>query len=218
MKNWFLNKKLRKLLEEYQHGFYRELEKEYDEFCDALSPDLRGKSNYPWLLWRGFNESNNQYDGDWQFCKSVEEAKEYFERKKEVALAEMERMKSDTIKFWKKCCENKEKLNALVDNCPLFIKISQLDGTCPPEYKMCYEFKNPSNGVYYLYTFGTKNQCGGTIRIDYTRDSVEKMTEEEFENHYIIGRMKCSNFTDEQEAIDYDNKIRRLFHGQREII
>jgi len=207
------------MFNDYYENFYRNLDDEYDKFCDALSPEFRQRSGYPWWHWREFNQNNNpHFNHSWQLCKSVEECKEYFARKKEVALVELERLKSDTLKFWKKCGENKEKLDALVDKCPLFIKMYPLDGDCPPEYKMCYEFKKRSEGNYELYVFGTGRQDGTVLSIDCTRYAVEQMTEDEFENHYIMGRMKVSNFTDEQEAIDYDNKLRRLFHGQREII
>lgn len=120
--------------------------------------------------------------------------------------------------YGKRVNDNKDKLNNLYEKgMPLFLKFTNLYRNTVM-YAMCYEFKRYENGKYKAYVFTDTGEAGKVNEFGYWDYAVEPMTEEEFEQYYIIGRMGLMNFSSESEAIDYDNYLRRLFHGQREVI
>lgn len=123
--------------------------------------------------------------------------------------------------YWNKVIKNKENLsNMYKEGAPLFITLSPLWGGRKKRYAMCYEFKKnvEHEGLYSAYIFAQDTEEGMVFDIDPRDFSISKMTEEEFEDNYIMGRMEVTKFYFEDEAIEYDNSIRRLFHGQRDVI
>jgi hypothetical protein len=120
--------------------------------------------------------------------------------------------------YGKKVNENKGKLNNFYKNgMPLFLKFTSLYRNTVM-YAMCYEIKQYEDGSYKAYIFSDGEGKGKVIEFCYWDYSIEPMTENEFEQFYIMGRMKVSTHYCEEDAIEYDNYLRRLFHGQREII
>jgi hypothetical protein len=120
--------------------------------------------------------------------------------------------------YGKKVNENKGKLNNFYKNgMPLFLKFTSLYRNTVM-YAMCYEIKQYEDGSYKAYIFSDGEGKGKVIEFCYWDYSIEPMTETEFEQFYIIGRMGVSTHYCEEDAIEYDNYLRRLFHGQREII
>lgn len=120
--------------------------------------------------------------------------------------------------YGKRVNDNKDKLNNLYEKgMPLFLKFTNLYRNTVM-YAMCYEFKRYENGKYKAYVFTDTDEAGKVNEFGYWDYAVEPMTEEEFEQYYIVGRLATRSFWDEEEAIEYDNYLRRLFHGQREVI
>lgn len=120
--------------------------------------------------------------------------------------------------YGQKVNENKDKLNNLYKKgMPLFLKFTSLYRNTFM-YVMCYEIKQYEDGSYKAYIFSDSEAKGKVIKFCYWDYSIEPMTENEFEQFYIMGRMKVSTHYCEEDAIEYDNYLRRLFHGQREII
>lgn len=120
--------------------------------------------------------------------------------------------------FWEKAKANKEELNSIFEGgLPLFITLTSLRSDAKT-YAMCYEIKKYDNGEFQAYLFTGDREEGHLNTFTYLDYKIEPMTEEEFEQYYIMQRMGNTNFSTESEAINYDNEVRRLFHGQREII
>ena len=142
----------------------------------------------------------------------------------EERISRVEEIKTDFMAelptYYRKATENKVKLEKLYrDGVPMFIKMTKL---CPlfndkVTYAMCYEYKRYDNGKYKAYVFTDTETDGKVIEFEYWDYSVEEMTEDEFELYYIIGRLNVVSYRTEEEAIEYDNYVRRLFHGQRKI-
>lgn len=85
-------------------------------------------------------------------------------------------------------------------------------------YCFCYEFKKTDNRwVYLANVVDTETAKAYNTKIDLRYASVRAMTEEEFENEYIIRRVGLMDNMTEPEIVNYDNEVRRLFHGQREV-
>ena len=125
--------------------------------------------------------------------------------------------KKELDAYGQKVNENKDKLNNLYKKgMPLFLKFTSLYRNTVM-YAMCYEIKQYEDGSYKAYIFSDSQDEGKVIEFWYWDYSIEPMTEEEFEQYYIIGRMGAESFYCEESAIEYDNYLRRLFHGQREI-
>ena len=139
------------------------------------------------------------------------------ERKNEINEVRDE-CKERIAKYWIEAGKNKENLQKFYDNgVPLFVKFTNLgDGFIT--YAMCYEMKQYEDGYYSAYIFGSNEKNGHILNFNHYDYSVEQMTEEEFEKDYIMGRLAYSDFDNEKDAVEYDNYLRRLFHGQREII
>lgn len=117
--------------------------------------------------------------------------------------------------YWKRATENKEKLEKMLsDGVPLFITITDMHNKDYKLYALCYEFKKVKDGNYKAYVFTNERESGYIEEISYLDYSIEKMTEEEFENHYIIDRCGLFHASDETEGIEYDNRLRRMFNGQ----
>lgn len=153
--------------------------------------------------------------GIYYFSLSEEELKELpsmLNEKKEEARLKI-------YEYYKKGVENVKSLEEFLKNgMPLFITLTSISNPDEKKYAMCYEYKKDDDGTYKAYLFTTGNRYGEMYYLTKYSYSIKKMTEEEFENHYVIGRLSAHGFDKEEDAIEYDNYLRRLFHGQREII
>ena len=143
-----------------------------------------------------------------------------YRKKKAINLCE--EGKESITSYWERAKGNKDKLNELFEKgVPLFITLTSLTSG-HKRYAMCYEFKRYESGKYYkgvhyqAYWFTGADKEGVSDFFNYLDYEVNPMTEEEFEQYYIMQRMNLMKFTDEKDAIEYDNYLRRLFHGQRE--
>ena len=125
------------------------------------------------------------------------------------------KMNAEVDEYWKRATENKEKLEKMFsDGVPLFITITSMHRKDYKWYALCYEFKKEKDGNYKAYVFTNERESGYVEEISYLDCSIEKMTEEEVENHYIIDRCALLRVSDETEGIEYDNRLRRMFNGQ----
>lgn len=125
--------------------------------------------------------------------------------------------KKELLSFWEKAKKNITDLAEWDEvGVPLFITLSSVRH---PEYKkiyaMCYEFKKIDKNNYTVFIFRDDDKEGVVTTFTPFDWKINKMTEEEFEKYYIMGRMEHGpSFDKETDAIEYDNSIRRLFHGQ----
>lgn len=115
---------------------------------------------------------------------------------------------------------NKEAIDKMIeDGMPLFLVIetNNIDRSEPDiDYVFCYEFKKTeTNGLYNAYVLSSDNRESYLMKVFAGESTVRAMTEEEFENKYIINRLSVMEFEKEEEIVEYDNKVRNLFHGQR---
>lgn len=119
--------------------------------------------------------------------------------------------------YWEKVLANITEMEIQCETgLPLFITMESLINPERKIYAMCYEFK-PYEGFEYeykAYVFTNKCAEGYTSYISPFDYKISKMTEIEFENHYIIDRCNLHKATDENEGIEYNNSLRRLFNGQ----
>ncbi len=117
--------------------------------------------------------------------------------------------------FAKKSKENIEKLEEWYENgVPPFITLTSV-GSGNKMYCMCYGFKKcDEKNKYSVYVFDTLKKNGYVLNFSYFDFYVSKMTKEEFENDYIIGRLNQQTFHYETDAINYINNIRKLFNEQ----
>ena len=122
--------------------------------------------------------------------------------------------------YWKRGNENAKSLDDFAKNgMPLFVTMSSIsDPSSNKVYALCYEFKKHDNDKYEAYVFTHNDKFGKTMHLCKYSYAFDKMTEEEFEKYYIVGRLERYGSCDEEDAIEYDNYLRRLFHGQREVI
>lgn len=142
---------------------------------------------------------------------------DFDERMRSIAETKND-FKKELDAYGQKVNENKDKLNNFYKNgMPLFLKFTSLYRNTV-RYAMCYEIKQYEDGSYKAYIFSDSEEKGRVVKFCYWDYSIEPMTETEFEQFYIIGRMEVSTHYSEEDAIEYDNYLRRLFHGQREII
>lgn len=129
-----------------------------------------------------------------------------------------ENVKVMITSYWLKAEKNKEELSKIFEKgVPLFIKLTSI-GSGKVTYAMCYEFKRYDDDKYQAYVFTDNDLNGKIIDFSYLDYGVEQMTEVEFEQYYVMDRLRLMSFKHENDAIEYDNELRRLFHGQREII
>lgn len=113
--------------------------------------------------------------------------------------------------------ENTNEIERLRKNgMPLFIDV--IDGYYNTyKYCFCYEFKETDKkGVYDAYVVESDNKPRRR-KIYAATHMVKPMTETEFENKYIIGRLAEYSPINEIDVVEYDNQLRQYFHGQREI-
>lgn len=119
--------------------------------------------------------------------------------------------------YWEKVLANITEMEIQCETgLPLFITMESLINPEHKIYAMCYEFKidDTWEDMYKAYVFTNKCAEGYTSYISPFDYKISKMTETEFENHYIIDRCNLHKATDENEGIEYNNSLRRLFNGQ----
>lgn len=143
-----------------------------------------------------------------EFCTS-----ELMEKEKEIySLKENIAKQIETL--GEKAKENKEKLKEWCENgVPLFMTLTNL-GIDNKRYCMCYEFNKCDDDTYSAYVFDNIEQKGYVKEFKYYEYSISKMTKKEFENHYLMNRLRLQGFKYETDAIEYDNNLRQLFNKQ----
>lgn len=206
--------------------------KQKAQLIKELNRDIENCKNNLLIYAKALNEdlpkSGFMFDVNWYFnsLRIMEDSElelrwhtiEELTKTKELVANLYDEYKNKLDIFWEKAKANKEELNSIFEKgLPLFITLTSLrsDGKI---YAMCYEIKKYDNGEFQAYLFTGDRKDGHLDTFTYFNYKIEPMTEEEFEQYYIMQRMGTTNFNSESEAIEYDNELRRLFHGQREII
>ena len=188
------------------------VKEDIESFASAINEKL-GDCNFIWHLkievgnFRIIEKYSNEYSFD-NINERIHAVNEF-----------QNEFRPRITEYWDKVIKNQEDmLNWCYKGVPLFITLNPLWGNYSRKrYAMCYEFKkNGPNYIAYIFAWDTLE--GMIFDVDPFDFSISKMTEEEFENEYIMGRMNVSCFRYENDAIEYDNSIRRLFHGQRDVI
>ena len=114
---------------------------------------------------------------------------------------------------------NKEENDKLFnDGVPLFITLVPIyEENFRVKYAFCYEFKKgKEDGNYIANLLFSYSSCPENMPIKPNNYLVRKMTEEEFENHYIMDRLEYNreDLKTEEDIVKFDNSIRQLFNGQ----
>ena len=195
-----------------------ELDKLVDEtasslrsFCREIDEGLENcayiRSELMWLGWKKIDSYGVE-------SRSIEEIKSRIEEVKGLYATYIPKI----TEYWAKVQKNERELEKWYkDGVPLFITLTYLVNGLKL-YAMCYEFKKNKNGGFDAYVFFSNNPQGKIFSFDKFDYKIDRMTETEFENEYIMGRMSNTSFESENDAVEYDNSIRRLFHGQRDVI
>ncbi len=171
------------------------------------------------------------YDMDTAYIgKTMDDITREADERLKKAYSVVDTLLTNLLFYTKQCLKNKEELHRLYESgVPLFIVIEPMSiGDFTPSvlnhseknsYCFCYEFKDTENdGVYLANLMGSRCTTSLNKKIDYREVTVRPMTEFEFEHQYIMNRLNCVTFKSEEELVEFDNSIRRLFHGQRNII
>lgn len=210
------NKRKKKLLEKAIEKFNEELDaaiSDLQEYARGLDEDFGAMIDYYWdesfrrINWTRptTSEVENGLTVEDLIAKSRELPEMVTESKRELLL------------FWKRAKKNITDLAEWDEaGVPLFITLSSVRH---PEYEklyaMCYEFKKIDKNKYKVFIFRDDAKEGTVTTFTPFDWKINKMTEEEFEKYYIMGRMgNGPSFDKETDAIEYNNSIRRLFHGQ----
>ena len=156
----------------------------------------------------------------WAEDREEEEAKMIINEKIENIEAHLELCKKRINEFKDNFDKNNEVIEKLYNQgMPLFIVITDTVSDKNPMYCFCYEFKKTEKyGLYDSFIVSNESKNPYRFKLWAGRYSVKPMTEEEFENNYIIPRLEAYNPINEVDLVDYDNQLRQYFHGQREII
>lgn len=206
--------------------------KEIDAMKDALR-DILGDE-----LWTPFTQDVLYSNMDKYYMtypeayigKTMDDVKNDDAKKSVEANSAKERLILEFEKYRDNCEKNKVALKEFYENePPLFIVIKPISiGKYMPKWRQynpndkycfCYEFKDTEDdGIYVANIFPSRCNYAYNTSIDYRECSVRQMTEYEFEHEYIINRINGKHFDDEAKLVEFDNNIRRLFHGQRNII
>lgn len=210
MRNIFesLNKKKDRLYDEYEE-FVEGLIGEYWDFCGELGgAELQASSYVTHREWdiRRIEREPFSSPGD-----SLAIYRNAIEKRKGELTSKVSLIKEQTKDFWTEANKNKESLNVMDGNAPLFFTLTSLEDKNHKIFCMCYEFKKVEDGLFTAYVFTNGAETGRTMEISYLEYSISPMTEEEFEKYYIMGRMNVSTYFREDDAIEYDNSVRKLF-------
>jgi hypothetical protein len=85
------------------------------------------------------------------------------------------------------------------------------------DYYFAYEFHiNEVNGEQRVKALVTDNEAKHCwiAYIDINKQYIRPMTMEEFEKYFLPERIELQEFTKEEDIIEYDNYLRRLFNNQ----
>lgn len=218
----FTKKKIRK---------FEEIAKHHNEVIRTLKNGLRENAGdlFDYGLELYFNSQLDGYRLDTNFYDCFGEVWYWYKKQTLESYTEEAKAKLDSaytkaveLQHWlnnyrEHCKENKAKLASQYKNeeIPLFIVLEPLIPDMAEVYCFCYEFKDTEeDGVYSAYVFPDNRTNADIMGIDYRKWSVRPMTKFEFEHIYLMGRLGSKNFGTEEEAIEYDNYLRRLFNGQ----
>ena len=171
------------------------------------------------------------YDVDCVYIgKTMDDITSEADGKLKKAYSVIDTLLTNLLFYTEQCHKNKEELHRLYESgVPLFIVVepmsiggvtsSLLNPSGKNSYCFCYEFKDTEvDGIYLANLMESRYATSFNRKIDYREVTVRPMTEFEFEHQYIMNRLNCVTFKSEEELVEFDNSIRRLFHGQRNII
>lgn len=124
---------------------------------------------------------------------------------------------ADWLETYKeKCIKNKKALKNAVEKRlipPFVVMESLIDGS--RRYCFCYEFKKTeTDGIYYAYIVDDRHNAAYTELVDARVTCIKEMTDNDFEQHYIIGRLSLMGFSKETDIVEYDNYLRKYFNEQ----
>ena len=208
-----IRRKKEKLIERF-NDLVSDIKEEFRMYCEELSPKMLDTGFYHISAF----EIACKEVFSLRYCAAVNSVKELageLHGRLETLMALRDEKKKEAAEYWEMAKKNKDALNSFDGKTPLFFTLRLLNDNTKCNFIMCYEFKKIEDGVFQAYVFDTQAKSGHIMIVPYYEYVLEEMTEDEFENKYIIGRMALSSFDNENEAIEYDNSIRRLFNGQR---
>ena len=84
-------------------------------------------------------------------------------------------------------------------------------------YCFCYEFQVVNkDGKRMARALITDNETGNCWikEINAEEEKIRSMTFEEFEKNFIKERIELQGFSKEEDIVEYDNYLRRLFNNQ----
>ena len=136
------------------------------------------------------------------------------------AITEVEKICENSIKILKegilKAKENIENLEKFLEKPSMFFVIEDIfDST--ELFCFCYEFQviddNGKKKAKALITDNETKYCW-IKEINFETETIREMTMKEFENNFIKERIELQEFTKEEDIVEYDNYLRRLFNNQ----
>ena len=136
------------------------------------------------------------------------------------AITEVEKIYENSIKTVNegisKAKENIKDLEKFLEKPSMFFVIEDIF-VSTELFCFCYEFQviddNGKKKAKALITDNETKHCW-IKEIDFETETIRKMTMKEFENNFIKERVELQDFTKEEDIIEYDNYLRRLFNNQ----
>ena len=136
------------------------------------------------------------------------------------AITEVEEIYENSIKILKegisKAKENIEDLEKFLKKPSMFFVIKDIF-VSTELFCFCYEFQViDDNGKKKAKALITDNEtkCCWIKEINFETETIREMTMKEFENDFIKERIELKEFTKEEDIVEYDNYLRRLFNNQ----
>lgn len=136
------------------------------------------------------------------------------------AITEVEKIYENSIKTVNegisKAKENIKDLEKFLEKPSMFFVIEDIF-VSTELFCFCYEFQviddNGKKKAKALITDNETKHCW-IKEIDFETETIRKMTMKEFENNFIKERIELQDFTKEEDIVEYDNYLRRLFNNQ----
>lgn len=136
------------------------------------------------------------------------------------AITEVEKIYENSIKTVNegisKAKENIEDLKKFLEKPSMFFVIEDIF-VSTELFCFCYEFQviddNGKKKAKALITDNETKHCW-IKEIDFETETIRKMTFEEFEKNFIKERIELQGFSKEEDIVEYDNYLRRLFNNQ----
>ena len=136
------------------------------------------------------------------------------------AITEVEKIYENSIKTINegilKAKENIEDLKKFLEKPSMFFVIEDIF-VSTELFCFCYEFQviddNGKKKAKALITDNETKHCW-IKEIDFETETIRKMTFEEFEKNFIKERIELQGFSKEEDIVEYDNYLRRLFNNQ----